>query len=361
MELELQIIDPQTRHLAPAASQIIANIPKGVKAKNELVESNIEVITNVCEDVEAVQRDLEWQLDKLFKVTDQMGLAVMGGGTHPTDCWEDQKLSPQERYHALLERIQFPMRRLLIFGLHVHVGVPSAEHAIAVNNALACYIPHFLAISASSPYWEGEDSGMASVRTKVFESMPTAGLPYHLDNWNEFLRFMRTLIGAGTIESVREIWWDIRPHPGFGTIELRMCDGVGTLQEVLAITALVQSLVAMLCSRYTEGEEMPFLKQWIIRENKWRGCRWGRDANIIINDRGDQQPVQQNLKKVLEQCLPFAEKLGCKAELELIDQLMTAYAPGYIRQRHAFQKNNSFDDVIDQMIHEFRTNTITAV
>ena len=169
---------------------------------------------------------------------DRRGLGLMCAGTHPFTDWQTQQISPKERYLRLVEEMQWPARRLQIFGVHVHVGVRAPEKAIPIVNALCQYLPHFLALSASSPYWIGRDTGLASARTKIFEGMPTAGLPYQLSGWDEFENYMETLISTHAIESVREVWWDIRPHPDFGTVELRICDGLPTLDEIGAVAAL---------------------------------------------------------------------------------------------------------------------------
>src|SRR5205807_8308225 len=172
-------------------------------------------------------------------------LSVICAGTHPFTDWKTQQISDNPRYRKLVEDMQWLARRLQIFGVHVHVGVRAREKAIPIVNALTAYIPHLLALSASSPYWIGRDTGLASARSKVFEGLPTAGLPYQLSGWQDFERFMETLISARTIDTVREVWWDIRPHPNFGTVELRICDGLPTLREIGWAAALSQCLVEM--------------------------------------------------------------------------------------------------------------------
>ena len=195
---------------------------------------------------------------------------MLCSGTHPFTDWATQDISPNPRYHKLVEDMQWLARRMQIFGIHVHVGVRSPEKAIPIVNAVTAYIPHFLALSASSPYWNGTDTGLASARSKVFEGLPTAGLPYQLGGWDEFEEYMETLIATHTIESIREVWWDIRPHPDFGTVELRIFDGLPTLSEVGMVAALGQCLVDQFDNQLDRGYTLPIPKGWVVRENKWR-------------------------------------------------------------------------------------------
>ena len=215
VEIEVEVVD-EAGALATdtAATKILTELGDEPGYKHELLECTIEVITDVCPTVKEVRRDLGDKLERLVDVADGLGYRILCTGTHPFSSWADQTVSPDPRYHRLIENCQWAARRLLIFGVHTHVGLGSGEEAIAVANSLGTYIPHFLALSSSSPYWMGRDTGLASTRSKIFETLPTAGLPYKMENWGQFQRFMRTLIGAGTIRSIREVWWDIRPHPG---------------------------------------------------------------------------------------------------------------------------------------------------
>src|SRR5918912_1301484 len=275
VEIEVEVVD-EAGGLATdtAATKILAELSECPGYKHELLECTIEVITDVCPTVGHVRRDLGAKVERLTEVAERLGYRIMCSGTHPFSSWTDQTVSPDPRYHRLIDNCQWTARRLLIFGVHTHVGLGSGEEAIAVSNSLATFIPHFLALSSSSPFWQGRDSGLASIRSKVFESLPTAGLPYLLANWGEFQRFMRTLVGAGTLSSIREVWWDIRPHPGFGSLELRICDAIPTMDEICALTAFSQALVVWLSDRYNAGLELPTHQAWAIRENKWRAGRY---------------------------------------------------------------------------------------
>ena len=237
----------------------------------------------------------------------------------------------------------------------MHVGVRSAEKAIAIANALSTYIPHFLALSASSPYWMGRDTGLASSRSKVFEGLPTAGLPYQLSGWDEFEAFMTTLVSARSISSIREVWWDIRPHPNFGTVELRICDGIPTLAEVAAVAAMSQCLVDWLNNLIDRGYTLPVPRTWVLRENKWRAARHGVDAEIIIDEKGTLSPLRTEVSQLVEELTPVARRLDCEADLQRA--LVMAERPSYVRQRDVVERGGSLRDVVDSLIAELRTDT----
>ena len=203
----------------------------------------------------------------MAEAADRRGIGLLCSGTHPTTEWSTQRISPNPRYAKLVDQMQWLARRLQIFGVHVHVGVRSPEKVIPIVNALTAYVPHLLAVSASSPYWAGSDTGLASARSKVFEALPTAGLPYLLADWAAFEEYMQTLISTGTIASIKEVWWDIRPHPTYGTVELRVCDGLPTLHEVGMVAALSQCLVDLFDREIDRGYTLPTPKEWVVREN----------------------------------------------------------------------------------------------
>ena len=355
VEIECQIVD-EAGALATdtAATKILAELDDDVAFKHELLECTIEVITGVCQDVDEVRQDLGGKIKRLSEAAENQGYRVLCTGTHPFSAWADQTVSPDPRYYRLIENCQWTARRLLIFGIHTHVGVGSGEEAIAISRSLSTFIPHFLALSSSSPYWQGRDTGLASVRSKIFESLPTAGLPYLLDNWGQFQRFMRTLIGAGTIRSIREVWWDIRPHPGFGTLELRICDGIPTLEETLSIVALSQSLVVWLGERYNAGLDVPEHLQWTIRENKWRAARYGLDAEIIRDEEGNLISLRRSIGDLVEKLEPCARNLGCHDELMGIPRILER-GTSATRQREVFSETKDLSRVVDSLVEEMRT------
>ncbi|MFN2593835.1 MAG: glutamate--cysteine ligase [Actinomycetota bacterium] len=355
VEIEVQLVD-ETGALAtdPAATSVLADLSDDVGYKHELLECTIEVITGVCADVDAVRADLGGKVDRLIEVADRHGYRILCTGTHPFSSWTDQTVSPDPRYHRLIEDCQWTARRLLIFGVHTHVGVGSGEEAIAISNSLATFIPHFLALSSSSPFWMGRDTGLASTRSKIFESLPTAGLPYMMENWGQFQRFMRTLIGAGTIRSIREVWWDIRPHPGFGTLELRICDGVPTMEELCSLVALSQSLVVWLGERYSAGLETPKHQAWTIRDNKWRAARYGVDAEIIRDEEGNVMSLRRSIVDLVDRLSPTAERLGCLDELHGINTILER-GTSAVRQREVYAQKGDLPSVVDALCEEMQS------
>ena len=361
VEVELQIVDRRTRELASAATDILAELGAGhpggehPKAKHELFECTIEIITGICATVAEARADLGATMEEVAASAARRGLALLCSGTHPFSDWHDQQISPDPRYARLVEQMQWLARRMVIFGVHFHVGVRSAEKAIAIANALTAYIPHFLALSASSPFWGGRDTGLASSRSKVFENLPTAGLPYRMGDWAEFEQFMETLVNAQAITSIREVWWDIRPHPDFGTVELRICDGIPTLREVAGLAALAQSLVEWLDTLLDRGDTLPMPREWVIRVNKWRAARYGIGAEIIGDDQGTRVLLARAVRELVEELSPVASRLGCLDELtsnlEVLD-----LGPSYLRQRRVIEAGGGPVDIVDSMIEEMETD-----
>jgi len=358
VEVELELIDRGSRQLVSGAHEILTEMGNGSvhpKAKQELLQSTVEIITGVCATVADAREDLQATLDEVRGYADRRGLALMCSGTHPFTDPSTQEISPDPRYLRLVNEMQWPARQMQIFGIHVHVGVGSGEKAIAMVNALSAYIPHFLALSASSPYWMGHDTGMASWRSKVFESLPTAGPPWQLNGWPQFERLMDTLIAAKTISSIREVWWDIRPHPGFGTIEMRVCDGIPTLREISVVAALVQCLIHRFDVLLDRGYTLPVPRAWLVRENKWRAARHGLEASIVVDELGSTVPLRDTLAELVEDLMPVATRLGCGEELRGIVSVMER-GPSYIRQREVVEAGGSLNDVVDSLIEELRTD-----
>lgn len=356
VELELGLVDTATGELVGAAGSVIEQLSGTAadgKVKHELFQCTVEVITDVCDTVTEARADLERSLGELRRVTDAAGLGLIGSGSHPFTDWNELEVSPGERYANLIETIQWPARRLAIHGVHFHVGVPGGAESVAVVQSLAFHLPLFLAASASSPFWLGRDTGMASSRTKVFEGLPTAGLPPRLEGWGEFEQLMDGLLTAGVISSIREIWWDCRPHPDFGTVELRMCDGITNLDEVAALAALAQSLVAWLLERVAAGEQLPGAPEWVVRENKWLASRHGIDDAFIIDGTGRRRPAAALLDELVELLTPTAVRLGCADELAAVRALVDR-GPSYRRQRAILDQGGELTDVVAALLHEHR-------
>ena len=357
IEVELEIVDRETRELASAATEILKELGEGhpggehPKAKHELFDCTIEIITGVCTTVAEAKGDLADTLATVREQTDRRGLGLMCSGTHPFSRYYDQTLSPNPRYARLVEEMRWMAERLAIFGVHYHVGVRSPEKVVAIANALASYIPHFLALSASSPFWHGHDTGLASSRSKVFEGLPTAGLPEPIANWTDFEQYMETLVSAEAIGTIREVWWDIRPHPDFGTVELRMCDGLPTLDEVTALAAVAQSLVEWLDTLIDRGYKLPSPEPWIVRQNKWRAARHGLEAEIIVDAQGNRLHIRDAIGDLIDELTPVARRLGCEDELCSVSGIL-AGGSSYLRQRSVVEGGGTLVDVVDALVTE---------
>ena len=355
VEVEYGIVDRATGDLVPCSKDLLAAIgqayPDGEhpKAKHELFQASLEVITGICETPNEAMHDIAGTLSEIVPWLNERGLGLESTGTHPFAEWDELPVTPNPRYLDMVDRLRWPAQRLLIHGIHVHVGVRSAEKSVVTTNVLAMYLPVILALSASSPYWLGRDTGMASSRTKVFEGLPTTGIPPQLKNWDAYEEFLSALINAGTIQSVKEVWWDIRPHPDFGTVELRMCDGICSLTETATVAAIAQCLVTWIDRRIDAGEDIDLLPDWVLRENKWRAARWGLDADLIVDRRGDTQPLRERLDLMIEQLAPIAAELGCLTELEYA-RVISERGASYQRQREVVADGGTLVDVVRSLL-----------
>lgn len=369
VEMELHLVDAVTGELASASNDILAEMgadhPGGEhpKAKHELFQSTIEIITGVCDSPAQAGDDLRGTLAELRAAAARRGLTIVSAGTHPLGLAREQIVSPHQRYRDLIEDLQWPARRMLICGMHVHVGVPDGARAIRVIGELMRHHPLFLALSSSSPYFEREDSGLASARTKVFEGLPTAGLPPPLADWSDFESFMATLLESGCIKSIREVWWDIRPHPDFGTVELRMCDATPTVRETLALAALAQTLVASSIRRIDDDTLPPPPREWTIRENRWLAARYGIDAELIVehpeSGHPERRPVRELVTELLAELHPVASELGTLDQLADLLVLLDTGSSAQ-RQRRVVEAGGTLDDVVQHLAAELAADTITG-
>ena len=369
VEWEIELVDLETRELRSAASEILSDLgqdleqegDRGPRVKHELLESIIEVNTGICETVVDARADLQRTMLRVQRAAENRGLGLMSSGTHPFTDWDTQDIVANARYRQLIEKLQWLGRRLQIFGVHFHIGVRSAEKVMPILNAVTTYLPHILALSASSPYWKGYDTGLASARTKVFEQLPTAGLPHQLTDWPQFESYVRALMSARTIETIREVWWDVRPHPDFGTVEFRICDGLPTLDEVAMHAALSQCLVAWADRRLDEGRELPRPVAWVTRENKWRAVRHGLEANVIVDDRGAVMPIGDAIEQLVDRLWPTATDLGCTEDLGRVLELLET-GSSYRRQRRvAADHGGDLVPVVDSLLSEMRSGLVARV
>ncbi len=366
VEVELFIVDKQTRQLANAASAVIERVSDSPLAsgaprvKHEAFEHTVEIVTDVCTTPAEAQADLQATLDLVHDAADSLGLDVVSCGTHPFTDWRKAELTPDDRYRDQLDEVQWIARRAQICSVHYHVGVDGADKAIATINRLMFYHPYFLALSSSSPFYEGDDTGLASSRTTVLEAMPTAGFPHMLKDWDEFAHMYSSLHSAGAIAGIREIWWDVRPHPEFGTVELRMCDGLATMGEISAVAALAQCLVRRIGDSIDAGEEVPTPPRWILRENKWLAARYGLDAQIVVDDKGHRETLRDTIRPLLERVAPHAEMLGCTDDLARVADVLD-HGASYERQRQVVADGGNLSDVVDNLVVELKSGVPRGV
>jgi carboxylate-amine ligase len=316
------------------------------------MQSTVEVVTGICSTVSEAKEDLTATIAQLERITSSRGTMLACAGTHPVSDWRDAKMAPTQRYAELVEQLQWLARRIQTFGVHVHVGICDGNKAIPVVNALAAYLPHFLALTASSPFWSGHDTGLASSRAVIFGGLPTSGPPQPLADWSEFDEYMDTLLRAWTIRSIKEVWWDVRPHPDFGTVEIRMFDGVPTMREIGMVAALSQCLVRQFDAQIDRGYRLPNPPAWVVRDNKWRATRYGLDAIVITDDAGSTAPIRDELYELVQELKPVAGRLGCTQELEVVAEVLDQGA-SYERQRAVFANGGKLEDVVDALVTEF--------
>jgi carboxylate-amine ligase len=261
-------------------------------------------------------------------------------------------MAPSQRYSELVEQIQWPARRLQTMATHVHVGLRDADRAMPIVNALATYLPHLLGLTASSPYWSGIDTGLASCRSVVFGALPNTGPPPGLPDWKSFEDYMDTQLRAGTIRTIKEVWWDVRPHPDFGTIETRIADAVPTFREVGMLAAIVQCLVQLFDAQLDRGYQLPSRSSWVIRDNKWRATRYGLDAVVITDDSGATAPLRDEVFELLRDLEPVAWRLGCVEELAVASEVLE-YGASSERQRAVHAADADLTSVVDALVTEF--------
>lgn len=358
VEWELAIVDRSTRDLANEAAHLFARAKPRMadpgRLHKELLRNTVELVTGVCHTVGEAVEDLRSTMAAVAPACDEIGVDLYGGGTHPFASWTRQQLTEGHRYEELINRTQWWGRQMLIWGVHVHVGLPERERVMPVLSALLTYYPHLQALSASSPIWAGVDTGYASNRALMFQQLPTAGLPFQFETWEQFEAFAQDQLTTGVIEELSEIRWDIRPSAALGTIESRVCDGVSTFEELAAITALVHCLVVDLDTRAAAGEHLPTMPPWHVQENKWRAARYGLEAIVILDEESNERLVTDDLADLLVRLEPVAEQLGCTAELGGVADIV-ARGASYQRQRAvAARTDGDLVAVVDSVVRELR-------
>lgn len=322
IELELSLVD-QTMALSSSILKIVRQVPQQYEGriKPELMQCFVEINTDVCQTVGEAERDLREKLAALEQIVDQLGLRLLWTATHPFSLWEDQQATPAERYALLLNILQDMGRQLICSGLHVHVGVDSGDKAVMICDRIMRHLPVLLALSCNSPWWNNRATGLQSHRAKVMESLPTAGLPPLMRNWSEYVWLVNHLMETGFIGSIRDIWWDVRPHHNFGTVEVRTCDMPGSLEDALALAALIQCLVVSLSDEIDQGTFQQDYHPMIVRLNKWRAARYGLNARLVDSFTLKPQPLRQIVTDLMQRLRPVADSLDCHAYLERIPAL----------------------------------------
>jgi carboxylate-amine ligase len=323
IELELGLVDANTMALTSAFGLLYARLigegkHEGIKdsLKPELMQCVLEINSCVCNTIVDADRDLRSKLEIVESACDAIDLRLWWGATHPFSTWQDQRITPDDRYLQLVNLLQEMARRLVTFGLHIHVGVDSGDKAVMISDRIMRHLPTLLALSVSSPFWEGRPTGLQSHRSKVMEGLPTAGLPTLMRNWSEYVWLVNHMIETGFINTVREIWWDVRPHHGFGTVEVRVCDMPGNLEDSLALGALVQCLVKALSDKIDNGTYQHDSHPMMVQQNKWRAARFGNQAKLVDTDTHRSESVGDTVNRLVDLLRPTSADLGCEKYLD---------------------------------------------
>jgi carboxylate-amine ligase len=352
VELELQLIDPESLDLTPAAPSLMAKLPDEFKEriKPEFIRSMVEIASLVNDNIGELADDLKQSITALEKLAGKSGCMIFASSLHPFAPYRQQQVSPGERYAALMEELQLSGRRLITQGLHVHVGLTDGPTAIKVCNSIRQYLPLLLALTASSPFYGGEDTGFYSYRSRLLDALARAGLPHPFDDWQDFQDLLRTLKRTGIISDIRDIWWDVRPHPDLGTIEIRICDLPVRFDEILAIAGLVQSLVKTLAEK-KERHEHPPLE--LIATNKWQAARHGLEGIFI--DHGlasDPLSIREAIERLILRTSDAAAQLGCQKIHPILKRMLETGNSAH-RIREIYTSTGSFEKVISRLQREF--------
>ncbi|WP_216917341.1 glutamate--cysteine ligase [Nocardia noduli] len=358
IEWEIALVDKVTRDLSNTASAVFDEVGDlrswdgKQQVTKELLRNTVELVTGVHDTVGAAVEDLHGTMDAVRRAADPLGVDLFCAGTHPFAQWSAQQLTRSEHYDELIERTQWWGRQMMIWGVHVHVGVSHRDKVLPILNSLLLAYPHLLALSASSPMWAGADTGYASNRTLMFQQLPTAGLPFQFENWTQFEHFVHDQFKTGVFEQLGGMHWDIRPAPKWGTIEVRICDGTSTRAELAALAAFIHCLIVDLDQRVENGEELPTLPPWHVQENKWRAARYGLDAIVIVDSESNERLVTDDLTEILNRLEPTAKRLGCADELALVAEIPVRGA-SYQRQRKvAAAAQGDLVAVVDALVRE---------
>lgn len=353
IEEEYQIIDPDSRELT---SYITEFLEQGAmvfreQVKPEFLQSQVEVGSRVCANIQEAKDEIRRLRALVSEIARKNGRRIVAAGTHPFSRWEDQMVTNHERYHKLLSSMRMVAQRLLIFGMHVHIGIPDRNLQLDLMSQMSYFMPHILTLSTSSPFWWGHDTGLQSYRSVIFEDLPRTGVPEHFSSAREYDRYVQTLVKTGCIEDSSKIWWDIRPHHQFPTLEFRICDCTTKVDEVIAIAALLQALVAKLIRLRRSNQTWRIYRRGLIAENKWRALKDGIDGKLIDLGKECEVPVRALMLELLELVDDVLDELGTRKEVEYI-HTMLEQGTSADRQRACFEQTQDLKQVVDLLIEE---------
>ncbi len=357
IEEEYQTVDPETRDLRSHIHAEIIEKGKLIlqeRVKPEMHQSVVEVGTSVCANIKEAKTELKSLRREMIRLARENGLRLASAATHPFGDWRVQEVTADDRYKNIVEDMQLVARANLIFGLHVHVGIEDRETAIHMMNHARYFVPHLLALSTNSPFWLGMETGLKSYRCKVFDKFPRTNMPDYFPSWGEYENYIKLLIKTNSIDNAKKIWWDIRPHPFFTTLEFRVCDIPMRVDETIALAALIQATVAKLYKLYESNQGFRLYRRSLLMENKWRAARYGIDGKLI--DFGKQMEVPE--RDLIEEYLAFVDdvldELGSREEVEYIREIMKN-GTGADRQLQVYRETGDMKAVVDYIIEETET------
>ena len=354
VEEEFQIIDPDTRELRSHVQELLEEGKLSLKerVKPEMHQSVVEIGTGICKDIEEVRRDVGEMRTEIIRLAHKQGMRVGSAGTHPFSDWAEQKIFPDPRYDGIVEELQLLARSNLIFGLHVHVGISDRMLALQIMNEARYFLPHLLALSTNSPFWLGRKTGLKSYRTKVFERFPRTNIPETFQTPAEFDEYVRILVKTNSIDNGKKIWWDVRPHPFFETIEFRVCDAVMRLEETLTLAALIQAICFKLWKLREQNLGFRMYRRALILENKWRASRWGIEGKLIDFGKQIEVPFSDLMAEMLEFVDDAVDELGSRREVEGLNWILTN-GSGADRQLRVYEKTGGdLKQVVDYICDE---------
>ena len=353
VEEEFQIVDPQTRDLRAHIEQILLHGKMLLResVKPEMHQSVVELGTDICKDIKQARHDVLGLRRNLFRLAKRSGLEIASAGTHPFAHWADQKITEGDRYKVIVEDMQQIARANLIFGLHVHVGIPDREVALQIMNMARYFLPHIFAISTNSPFWLGSNTGFKSYRVKLFERFPRTGIPDPFESLSEYEDYLKLLVKTGCIDNAKKIWWDVRLHPFFNTIEFRVCDAQMRIDETIALTALCQAIVAKLHKLLTQNLSFRIYRTRLINENRWRASRYGIDGKMIDFGKQEEVPTRALIAELLEFIDDVVDDLGSREEVDYVHQILRL-GTGADRQVEVYNRTKDLKQVVDYIITE---------